>query len=231
MIQIEKFHNEMAGIIRNMANVYLQKQFANNLYGRAKRGRLVSAASDFQDALALFLVKLLPVDYQIFVDYPISYSVSSNTKARTFYPDILLVKEDTIEGIFELKIDLGYAPPDWLAKKKKEFDRINRAGIVSYISMTRENNRETKELYVSPNVIEAFVVFSAFNDHGKLAKLKGSSKLFVLTGEWHPNNPALSSEDIESIIGAVSSDPENLKEWRRLMEFLSSNFGPLNLLD
>lgn len=231
MIQIEEFHNEVAGIIRNMANVYIRKKLANDIYGRAKRGRLASAASDFQDAFASFLVKLLPADYQIFVDYPISYIISNMSKARTFYPDILLIKDEIIVGIFELKIDLSNAPPDWLDRKKKEFDRITTAGTVSYSSFSRENNRETMELKVSPNVREAFIVLSTFNDHGKLAKLKDSSNLFVLTGEWHPNNPALYPEDVESIIRAVSSDPENLNEWHRLKGFLSCNFGPLSLLD
>lgn len=68
-------------------------------------GRMFSLGAWFQYLLARELFK--DTQYTVLVDCP----VTINSRNQALYPDILVVDEDTLKAIIDIKLDLGYVDP------------------------------------------------------------------------------------------------------------------------
>jgi hypothetical protein len=73
-------------------------------------GRNQSASSLFQTEFAKHLFG--NGKFTVLVDYPVSFgeylTQTQKRKAKTLYPDLLVMAGDTLRGVIELKLDLGF---------------------------------------------------------------------------------------------------------------------------
>ncbi|MGE5574810.1 MAG: hypothetical protein ACM3UL_01630 [Ignavibacteria bacterium] len=97
--------------------------------------------------------------------------------------------------------------------------------MVSFKTHRRDKNRVRKKLEVSQDAKIFFVILSALNDHGRLEQVKDIPALFILSKNRHPNGPDISYTNIHSVLQQISEDPDNIREWQRLEEFLKNCFG------
>lgn len=84
-------------------------------------GRMFSLGAWFQYLLAGELFK--DTQYTVLVDCP----VTINGRRQALYPDILVVDENTLKAVIDVKLDLGYVDP-----KKFGFKNLKRSDEFSY---------------------------------------------------------------------------------------------------
>lgn len=214
-----KFNDEIYKLIYDMINLFEEKQRAKCISERAQRGRISPAGNDFEDRFAKSLMTVLPTEYRILVDYPLTYRPENSGRAITVYPDIIVVHGDIIKCILELKIDLGYAKDKWLIEKQNKFNDFRKLEKVSYLLSNGNKRKQKQELKVTNNTEIAFVILSAENDHGKVAHISGDMNCFILLSNFHPNNPNLNcNKKITMIRG---EDNSNQIGWGNLKKFLN----------
>jgi len=100
------------------------------------RGTSVSNSSVFENQLGILLHTQLHEDYQILIDYPIIFPGRNNR----ITPDILILKENTIHMILELKVDLGYEDKGW---ENKRVERLKKLEKYKHVTGYRPFNEKT----------------------------------------------------------------------------------------
>ncbi len=195
----------------------LYKEARKPKYGdqRIKRGRNHSIASQVEDLLASFVLeKLPPQGFELWVDYPISYTSPSKTsnsgrpKQKTTYPDIAVVenRESTpyIPHMIDVKMDLGWKRDlkDYLNSTMTTIDELRSATDTKYkgIDAAYQKGKETNPVQVSDQLIWHIVVISDRNIHStQLESNKnlvcnpsylGKINLYIFSEGIHPNDGA-----------------------------------------
>ena len=106
----EKMVDEVVGI-------YAKRKREKRKKGtRIVRGRAVTVSSQIEDYFARVIDDVLPNNkrgkkYGIMIDYPISFKPNKNSRTKTIYPDIMIVKasdgQKTVVGVIEFRGVVG----------------------------------------------------------------------------------------------------------------------------
>ena len=228
-----KFQSHMLDLIVAVYGTYVErkgdKEIIKTAPGRVVRGTIPAVASKFEDEFGILLSKLLGDEYTILIDYPISLE---NDGRMT--PDVIVIKEETIQLCLELKNDLGYEKLDWLKNRDKRIERLKKVDNVSYLKYNSETRTKIdKTLKVPNDVPYGTVILCQKNGRNRVkeviseyenAKCQGDKiPCFILMKDknTHANDILFESEMneyLESVIAtSVTSD------WSRLEFFLSKH--------
>lgn len=188
--------------------------------GRVIRGRSPSSSSDLEDLLALAISQILDSNYRFLVDKPISFKTPEMTRAKTIYPDIMIIRDDVLVGIIELKIDLGYLNMDWIEKYEKTQNALAQLSKISYKDPNAENIDERIFLKIGVNLLanSKIVVLTAGNAHGKLKKFVQATDAIVLYKN-KPRDKSYNSSNRDELIEKLVKEKDG--GWKALETFLS----------
>lgn len=218
---------ELMNLLQDIVELFQSRKRAKKISKRIQRGRAQSIASEFEDRFARFLEMVLPEKYSILVDYPLSYEIDGRKRRKTSYPDIAIVRDgQMLEGIIELKIDLGYLRRDWIKESKAEFTYLQKAHKVKYKTDVGTDKAEQREFTVSRNFHRAIVVVTGKNDHGRLEVFRRQENCYVLSSNIHPNDYTIHYSNKGDFVRRIGSHKENRKDWKALAEFLNGCFRP-----
>ena len=208
---------EIKYLLEDIIRLYQEKKENKKISQRIQRGRASSIANDFEERFAVFLEKVLPDKYSFLVDYPISYNITGRGRKKTSYPDISIVKDESVlAGIIELKIDLGYLADDWVTKSKTEFDNLRKAAVIQYTAGIRTEKRRPKKTLIVPQTLcKAVVVLSDQNDHGRLNRFLTQDNCFILTRNIHPNDVPINDSVGKTVLERITrhQDVEKLTKF------------------
>lgn len=223
---ISNFKDEVKKLIGDTIDLFLKKKNSKRISKRVRRGRAASIASEFEERFAIFLENILPPEFSIFIDYPMSYRISNVKRTKTFYPDIALIKDHILVGIIELKIDLGWLRKDWTRKQKSDFKNLRDVKHVTYKAADRANKKNSAKLKIGNNLNRMVVLLTDENDHDRLEVFKEKENCFILCSGVHLNDPKITEKTKKQTIQSISSNKENRKNWSALSEYLDANFIP-----
>lgn len=204
---------------------------------RVVRGTSVSNSSFFENQLALLLHTQLNEQYRILVDYPIIFPGRNNR----ITPDILIIQNNTVKMILELKIDLGYEKTGWDLLRNERLDKLKKyqtqTGYKPYNQITK--GKEKKILLDIPDKIEYANVIFCHKNGGELIKNvfknctgskyedRGDYPYFILLRDpnIHPND-FTSIDDAAVYISSMTES--NTADWSKFELFLRNrlNFKP-----
>lgn len=142
---------EVRNLLEEMVELFQERKKSKKISERSHRGRAISAANEFEGKIAVLLEKALPDKYSFLVDYPLSYNTEGGKGHKTCYPDVAIVKDSSVlVAIIDLKIDLGYLPPDWVNTSRVEFENLSKAERVGYKINIGTDKATGKELRGGP---------------------------------------------------------------------------------
>ena len=220
------------GLIRTMTRRFREVKFNKILDGkpdiaasRVIRGRAEPLSTSFENEFGLFLSNLLPLQYSILVDYPISYMPDKGQRKKTIYPDIVIKKDKTLTGIIELKIDVGYAEKDWMEKNQKKYKKLRSISRIDFTKgIIGTPQTEKSQLIVDPKFDFSTIILSALNAHKNLNQFENSHHCFILMKNHHPGDHTIKSDKIEEFYNEVFTDNENLKTWETMIKYFLKHF-------
>jgi len=168
-------------------------------------GRKFQLGARFQYELAKELFQ--NTEYIALVDYPISFRYRG--KNKTLYPDIIVLKEDTLKGIIEVKIDLGYLRYKKFGIKynkdskkysfnkgknsfKNDYNRLFKLKGFSYI-LKKNKLKERKYVKIPRNVKKITIIATKNNAHGRCGVFEKSMRdsgftLINILDKLNPND-------------------------------------------
>lgn len=164
---------------------------------RIRRGENRSVASEIEDLLAFYLAENLTKIDEIWVNQPLSISVSGGNRMRV-KPDLTIIRSDIIRGFVELKMDVGYARKDVGDSFAKTRNRIRKIrGKNASFKNGKSAEGAKSEIRISSDVDCIFVIVSGKNasraeyEAVEMAASKHKVPLHTLLRDIHPNNPIL----------------------------------------
>jgi hypothetical protein len=196
---------------------------------RAVRGTSVSNSSLFENQMAILLHTHLDDEYRILVDYPIVFPGRNNR----ITPDILIIRNNTIKMILELKIDLGYEKTGWDNLQMERLHKLKKyqkeTGYKPFNVITKEKGPKVF-LHVPDKIEYANVIFCQKNG-AELIKnvLKDCSNSKCDDREDYPyfillRNPNIHPNDFTSIDDAAvyigSMNESDTADWPPFESYL-----------
>lgn len=206
------FDDDVIQLIGNMVVVFQQKKEAKKISERIRRGRSSASAGEFEDELAKLIEQHTPKDVDLLVDFPLSYRLSAR-RTKTIYPDIAIIRSNSLIGVIEAKIDLGYLAEGWARSRKQTLTELALVGKVTAA--------DGKELVIPKQLATASIVLTARNHTERLRNFRKETSCAVVLlsrDHRHPNR-VIGEAERHSYIAEVETDT-NREEWRRLERFL-----------
>lgn len=207
--------------VRKAVNIFFDKKKRKHISRCIKRGRAANSSAELEDLLAKAVANAIPKEYHILIDYPMSYKPSPRKRTKTIFPDIAIVKYNTLKGIIEFKNDLGYLHESWSKRSKALFEEFRQSKHAK--CKDDVGSPGSKEiLMIRKGLKRCVVVLTDRNDHGIMPKFRKDNKYFVLTtGRYHPNSHKVPIEDVDIIIKDLALDSSG---WDKFMKYLSRNY-------
>ena len=190
-----------------MTETYQGKKLGKQISKRIKRGRQIPISSLFEEGLAILIEKFTSDDIKILVDFPVCYRLKPKERAKTIYPDIVLIRKESLIGILEAKLDLGFLSPKWANKRKQVFKQLESK---------KEILLRGEQYPVLQKFKKACVVLHAGNHKERLPGFRENveNPIFLIS-ENHPHpNETMNPEEIEAYIKKVQKDSDNQKQWK-----------------
>jgi len=148
-----QFHDAMIKLFLEVFKAYVERKNEKVLVPqRVVRGTSVSNSSIFENQLALLLHSQIHEDYKILVDYPIIFPGQNNR----ITPDIIILKDNTIHMILELKVDLGYEKKGWEEERDKRLGKLKKyQNQTSYKPFNEQTKEKVEKVFINvPDQIE-----------------------------------------------------------------------------
>ncbi|MFF2532446.1 hypothetical protein ACFVS2_26625 [Brevibacillus sp. NPDC058079] len=228
------FHEAMLELFIQVFKAYVERKNEKVMVPenpqRLVRGTIVSNSSVFENQIGLLLHAQLHDDYRILVDYPIIFPGQNNR----ITPDILILRDNTVQMILELKIDLGYEKVGWNSLREARLNKLqlnkNETGYKPFNELTMQ--KEDKKLIVVPDRIEyATVIFCHKNGASLIDAVVKNCKesrfedrsdypYFILLQDRniHPND-FTSLIEAEAYIRSLQ-DSADISDWRIFESYL-----------
>jgi hypothetical protein len=230
--------DEIKGLLKQIIYWNLEIKKNKKINDRVLRGRSSSISNFFEDKFATMLGNILPSNYNIFVDYPISYKISQGDRSKTSYPDIMIVKDYNTESnvsngllaaIIELKIDLGWLNEDLFKTKLEQFNTLRSVNKVSFNLDVGTMHRNIKTLSVKDDFPLAVVLLTRQNHSERFPDFKKNvekenSHCYVLSSEFHPRGYKIDESNKDDYLNKIYKDEENIENWKGLGDFFNNNF-------
>lgn len=212
---MSNFAADVVHLIGDMVETFQRKKRGKKITVRIERGRASASSSDFEEGLAKLIQEHTPKDIKIWVDCPISYRLRSSRRAKTIYPDIALVRNNSLIAILEAKIDLGYLPANWARSRKQTLRQLMSVGRVTL---------DERTLAVSERLRTACVVLTARNHPERLPGfLKEVKNVVILLSKEHSHpNDEIDRANRKAYIVKIKNDGIHRRQWRKLEQFVRS---------
>ncbi len=190
-------------LIKHIVKIYREARrvkFSNN---KIFRGRSHSISSIIEDLFAYYLTQNVKCD-QIYIDQPLKIE---GIKGRNIYPDLVIVRNNEIVALLDLKMDLGWKRRELFNLSKRYSDLIkNIRG--KKVSLRIGETKERRDFKASDKISYDIVIMSDTNINrgllekqlGQIKKLKPKIDVFILTKDKHPNSYNLSTQSLLSQI-------------------------------
>jgi len=203
--------------MRQVIELYINARKPKHYHPNIKRGRSHTISGALEDLFAAFLAFNVTEHYNFYVDQAITVN------KHTMYPDVMLVKNNMIRNLVDIKTDLGWKRHQFANLCKDSNAKIAKLGgkkgaIKDGITKKQES------LSFSRKVCNHIVIISDQNIQAELFKkhMKAVEKLshidvYVLSKNQHPN---AYDKNAEAILKEMDIQ-EN--EFERLMENLTRN--------
>lgn len=206
----------------NIIQEYRAARLASADLPTIRRGRSHSISSKAEDYLAEYLIQTDPSLELVYIDQPITLPahLAGTPKAVQRYPDLVLVRNNTIETLIDLKMDLG-----WARTKMSEFCE-KHAETLSYFAghIGRLRDGQTKETHnfeFSRNLRYVIAVISGQNINQKqlqqqleeVRKFEPRVTVLILTNGKHPNSYELDPHETLAQIEIQLEAFQALKEF------------------
>lgn len=183
-------------------------------HDKIKRGRSHSISSLAEDLFAKYLVENIECD-EIFVDQPIS--VESVKKIS--YPDIVIVRGDTIIGTCDLKVDLGWNREGLVELCEKSFEylkeiqgkkcKINNGLITKKIKYYKISNKCFHNVVIISN---KNIKAENLEEQRKIVKKKFKSliNVFILSSDAHLGTYGVTAKKLMKKVSVRESEFDEL---------------------
>lgn len=176
-------------LIREVVLLYRNSRKTKYFNNKIFRGRSRSISSYFEDLFANFLSNNINCD-QIYIDQPLTVD---GIKGRSIYPDIVIVKNNRIIALLDVKTDLGFNRYNFyeLCRKDSQLIKLMKGKNCSLI--VGETKEKKYGLIISRNLIYDIVILSRKNNKNlekqilRASRLNPKINVFVLTDGKHPN--------------------------------------------
>ena len=212
---MNSFNRDVAQLIDVMVGVFQKKKRGKFLTERIQRGRARASANEFEEELSRLFEKHTPTDIQVLVDFPLSFEKPSLKRVKTIYPDIAFIRDNSLMGIVEAKIELGYLSPDWARDRNQIISQLISAGIVRV---------EEREISVSKRLMTACVILTAKNHTERLPRFrKEVDNAFVLISQEHPHpndDKIVGRAVVENYLAEITLDKSHQQEWKKFERFI-----------
>jgi len=223
---MEKYYFKMEPreFIRKVIELYREARKPRFYHPSIKRGLSRAISGLTEDLLSYFLAVNLTEDYDLFTDQNITFSKG----IKTIRPDTVIVKNNVIEHIIDIKTDFG-----WMRDKITEFCRNRNeelkiikgnSGKVQILNPDGITKQE-KMLELSDNLILHIVIISRENISKEkldnhLLNIKNlkleNVEVYTLTSKIHPN---VYEKPVEEVLNTIKIHED---EFKRLMDNLTS---------
>jgi|GEM_PF-7082227 len=229
----EKFQAYLLDLVVTVYKTYVErkgdKEIVREAPGKVVRGTIPAVASKFEDEFGIFLYKLLGNEYTILIDYPIRMKGDGRIT-----PDVVVVKDGTIQLLLELKNDLGYEKADWREKLIKRVERLKKVNTVIYSEYNSDSRTKIdKTLHVPNDVPYGAVILCQKNGRKRVLEIINDCKEANCRGDKIPYfilmkdkdihaNDILFEEEMNNYIERVVST-DVTSDWNRLEFFLSKH--------
>lgn len=178
-------------------NAYQEARLTDADHPKVRRGRSHSISSQAEDYLAEYLVHSDPSLDLVLVDQPVTLPAKTAGTARAVqrYPDLVLVRNGTVETLIDLKMD-----PGWARTKMREFCEKHEATLNFFAGQTGRlrdgRTKETQEYAFSKDLRYLIAVISGQNINQAQLKIQLDSvvefeprvQVLVLSNGRHPNS-------------------------------------------
>ncbi|MCP6718637.1 MAG: hypothetical protein KJI71_00210 [Patescibacteria group bacterium] len=210
--------------IRKVIELYREARKPRFYHPSIKRGLSRTISGLTEDLLSYFLAVNLTEDYDLFTDHNITFSKG----IKTIRPDTVIVKNNVIEHIIDIKTDFGWMRDkitEFCRNKNEELKKIKgKSGKIQILNPDGITKLE-KILKISDNLIFHIVVINRENiskekidnhlQNVKNLKLE-NVEVYTLTSEIHPN---IYEKPIEEVLNSIKIHED---EFKRLMDNLTS---------
>ncbi len=223
---MEKYYFKMEPreFIRKVIELYREARKPRFYHPSIQRGLSRSISGLTEDLLSYFLAVNLTEDYDLFTDQNITFSKG----IKTIRPDTVIVKNNVIEHIIDIKTDFGWMRDkitEFCRNKNEELKKVKgNSGKVQILNPDGITKQE-RVLELSDDLILHIVIISRENiskekldnhlQNVKNLKLE-NVELYTLTSEIHPN---IYEKPIEDVLNSIKIHEE---EFKRLMDNLTS---------
>jgi len=196
-------------LIKHIIKTYREARrtkFANN---KIFRGRSHSISSIIEDLFAHYLTQNIKCD-QIYIDQPLKIE---GIKGKNIYPDLVIVKNDKIIALLDLKTDLGWKRKE-LFNLAKKYSNLIKNIKDKKVSLRIGETKERRDFKISDKISYDIVIMSGTNINKNLLekhleqikKIKPKIDVFILTKSKHPNTYNLSIQSLLSQIVINEAD-------------------------
>jgi len=217
---------EFQDFVRRCVSLFREAKKKKMISPRVTRGRAGSCSSACEDLIALAISEMIPNEYKLLVDYPLTVRHGNGQRAKTAYPDVAVLYNRTLAGVIEIKVDLGYLPEDWSKQSGGMFSQLQQATSLTYRTNVGTVNNEVISISPAKEMDRIVVVLSGLNDHGRLDAIKqANSVCFVLMPQHHPNSYYVDANNLEKFITAIADDPRG---WDSLKRHLARRYQNQN---
>lgn len=160
-----------------------------------KRGMSHSISGISEDLFSVFIAeKLNDKSLELYVDKPISIRLPNHTRAKTFKPDLFILKDGVMTHYFDLKMDLGW-------KRNIEAYLIERNTLIEHLKVLSASGEKAwiqdwgeKQVSISQNLSYQIVVLSSGNinknlldQNYQIAQKLEHIQMYILTQGSHLN--------------------------------------------
>ena len=169
----------LSEFIRQVATLYENASKTTNNNVKIRRGRSRSISAEAEDLFAELLVMNDQSIEMIRVDQPITIPTDllPNKKSFQVYPDIVIIKNEHIKALIDLKMDLGWNR-DGLIDTCKKHEQTVRLAQGGFGKLKDGQTKAKQEIRFSEDLTYSVVIVSATNiNSDKLAHQVSNSNL------------------------------------------------------
>ena len=207
-------------LIDKIIDLYKTARLTTIQRKNVKRGRSHSVSSKVEDLFAIYIAELLsdrddtlPDNIELLVDQPFTYHTD---KTYSVYPDIAVIKDNTVIKLFDIKMDLGWNRDFFpFCKEKQELiEEIRGLQVKAKNGATKDEKNYTIDQNVKYNIVivsnENISKKKRDDNERQISTLeKNNVYVFILTEDIHPNN--YNEQTIENI-KFRQNDLDNLRK-------------------
>jgi hypothetical protein len=205
------------GFLKEIIERYHNARLPIHPHAQIFRGESRCISSEVEDLFANYLANKLPENIIVYVNQIIT--AGSKSSRQRMKPDLVLVKDQSILAIFDLKMDLGYKRGGFIDYWRERNAQIPLLHTQVFSLFEKSGSSKTRKFYrFSENAMLFYIIISDQNISERVFRqiLETKSKMeysdiFVLSSYLHPNAYNMSVEEVLKKIKINTTEFDRLK--------------------